>query len=199
MNKKESKIKEQIDSRFEDLKNIIKNNNWPEGSDNLFNYLKKKLNNYSESYSTKQHDTNIIYLNGDPINIDKKICPLMTELWKADILTTNSCEDNVPRGYIWIEFKSQEDFKNFIEIIFVGESYDNNVYQRSISTFPCPGNKWKFKINIFGDDYFDDYENKNNNETVLFYPSVRFPQEDLEYVYNKIKKYNDEKLFKMLN
>jgi hypothetical protein len=48
------------------------------------------------------------------IEIDIKIAPLIKEIWKAGISTVNSCENNVPENYFWIQFRSSSDLEKFL-------------------------------------------------------------------------------------
>ncbi|AYV84193.1 MAG: hypothetical protein Hyperionvirus19_17 [Hyperionvirus sp.] len=146
---------------------------------------------------TDSHETVVLDFFGNEVEIDKKISQLIQELWKADIITRLSSEDNVPEGYVWIQFDTLVDFAKFMDVIFLGEDYKNDVFKRSISDFCYPGKKWKFRVNISGeDDYMDDnddggFENaKNIVKNIRLNPSVRFPHEDQPYVYEKIKKFN---------
>ncbi|AYV80921.1 MAG: hypothetical protein Harvfovirus10_19 [Harvfovirus sp.] len=149
------------------------------------------LSNNVKTEFTKYHETDVLDFFGYEVEIDRNISQLIQELWNADILTTNSCEDNVPKGYVWIEFESPRALEKFMDIIFLGENFENDVFERSISGYDHPGKKWKFKINISGDD--DELDNGNNIVKIInIYPSVRFPQEDTSYVYEKIKKFNSK-------
>jgi hypothetical protein len=45
----------------------------------------------------RQHKTVSVKWDGFEARIDKNIAPLIKELWKADIFTYNSCEENQGR------------------------------------------------------------------------------------------------------
>lgn len=51
------------------------------------------------------------------IDIDCKIYKLIKLIWESDIETVNSCENNVPDGFIWIEFSTYIDFYRFMDIV----------------------------------------------------------------------------------
>lgn len=65
--------------------------------------------------SKRRHEAELVpYHTVQYIEIDKKLVPLMKELWNAGIRTRMSCEDNVPKGYVWIEFRSPSDLDKFL-------------------------------------------------------------------------------------
>jgi hypothetical protein len=49
--------------------------------------------------------------------IDRNIAKLIECLWKLNIFTVCSCEDNVPKDYIWIEFGSGDNAECFLQIV----------------------------------------------------------------------------------
>ena len=51
-------------------------------------------------------------------DIDVEIVPLISEMWKAEIGTCNSCQDTVMHeGYVWIDFETETDFSKFVSIV----------------------------------------------------------------------------------
>jgi hypothetical protein len=44
--------------------------------------------------------------------LTKTIADLILDLWKLDLDTTNSCQDN-PKGFVWIEFSTACWWWNF--------------------------------------------------------------------------------------
>jgi hypothetical protein len=129
------------------------------------------------------------------VKIDKKIAPLISELWKANIMTSNSCENNVPDEFIWIQFEDLRDYKKFLNIIFLHERCDNEILQRAIrgnSENDC----WRYDMSLD-----TDYETNEDGymidddcecEYIEIGVSVRFPQKDLDFVHTKIKNFNEK-------
>jgi hypothetical protein len=85
----------------------------------LFEKIHKVINDARDGFNTDNHETIDLQYNGYIVRIDKKIAHLMQEIWKAGIHTCNSCEDNVPAGYIWIEFSDSKDIKKFLIYCFL--------------------------------------------------------------------------------
>ncbi len=139
------------------------------------------LNNSEENHFIA-HETIKLKYNNQYIDIDKKIAPLITEIWKAGFKTNNSCQNNVPRGYIWISFNDSIDMKKFINIIFQGKNNKEDIIVRGLDS-PCyTPNSWKYKIDIY-----NLYEPVDN---IFVNCSIRFPFTDLKYVYKKILHHN---------
>lgn len=63
-------------------------------------------------------------------DIDEGIAPLIEELWKADIETFNSCQENKP-GIIWIQFASPEDASRSLDIVAQYEDGVDTLYNRA--------------------------------------------------------------------
>ena len=62
--------------------------------------------------------------------IDEEIAPLIEEIWKAGMGTTNSCQENQP-DVAWIEFYSSIDAAEFLDVV-AGEYSDefDSLYNR---------------------------------------------------------------------
>ena len=118
-----------------------------------------------------KHTTTVI----DGINIDYNISELIKLIWECGINTENSCENNVPQDYIWIQFSEYDDYLHFMQIV-VYYCGDEDIVQRSHS-FPehVPG-AW---IHTVHPPEMDD----------PMYPnfSVRFPVADKQFVVNQLK------------
>lgn len=122
--------------------------------------------------------------DGNLINIDKNIAPLISEIWKTNIFTTNSCENNVPKDFIWIEFEAEFDLKEFLFVVFTGMSYYNPTFQRASLTDRHNLLNWQFKMNI---DIGEDDESMIDNEITY---SVRFPKCDYVPVLERFYHFN---------
>ncbi|AYV77238.1 MAG: hypothetical protein Barrevirus22_4 [Barrevirus sp.] len=125
------------------------------------------------------------------IDIDRNIAPLIYELWKANIDTNNSCENNTPEIYghkdtcIWIQFATDDDFYKFISIIFKGISRNSDFFARTACQSKCKL-KWKYSLLIWEDEecYMMEY--------IDISYSIRFPGCDYAYVLQKICNYNKQ-------
>jgi hypothetical protein len=147
--------------------------------------------------SHPNHDTVILKLNGWDIDIDKKISPLISELWEAKIITSNSCEDNVPQGYVWIEFSDANSYQKFIDILFINVKYESDIFKRALSHEDIKDH-WIISTNNGTSEDYEDFDESGNLidlnsvcKKIYLHVSVRFPHKDLNYVYNKIKQYNN--------
>jgi hypothetical protein len=131
------------------------------------------------------------------LDIDKNIAELIECLWKLDIETTNSCENNVPTDYVWIEFFSGADAETFLEIIGKhiykdkADKYEeDDLYQRMKRPADEPPNQWLYSCelgdcneSIINDDLVMDDEFGGFSISI----SVRFPQKDYLVVLNALK------------
>ena len=68
---------------------------------------------YNEISDTKHPQVTVYDPRGWPYEIDVEIAPLIEALWRENINTCNSCQENSP-GIIWIQFESMEDLKRFL-------------------------------------------------------------------------------------
>ena len=104
---------------FEQLVLQKKNMDPRQDLEELFNLFQSKISTRIDGFrdfpSLFKHDFVLI----DGIEIDTYIAPLIRQIWAVGIDTLNSCEENVPRGYIWIEFATSEDLREFLAIVFI--------------------------------------------------------------------------------
>jgi len=78
-----------------------------------------------------EHKTKRVVWGHQEADIDCGIAKLVLELWKADIDTCNSCENNVPKGWVWIEFATTCDAAHFMSIVArVYDEDEDSLYQR---------------------------------------------------------------------
>ena len=125
---------------------------------------------------------------GRYIDIDKNIAPLISELWKACISTSQSCENNCSNIYdhkdecIWIAFSSASDLEKFIGIISNG------------SNFCLDGRFWGFV-----GDFVWKYSIVMDCDKIGY--SLRFPGRDYDYVLKRVVEYNkiSGKIIKVYN
>ena len=75
------------------------------------------------------HKTILVkYFNITEYEIDEEIAELFPYLWNNKIETSLSCQDNVPKNYIWIMFDDYYSFNNFMNIVI--ENTSINEYER---------------------------------------------------------------------
>lgn len=91
-------------------------------SEKILNYHFSSLKNLeflSKSKMHTQHETVKLDcpFNKNPIDIDKGIAPLVTEIWKAGIKTTSCCEADVEhKDMAYLQFLSG-DYEKFMSIV----------------------------------------------------------------------------------
>ena len=132
------------------------------------------------------------------IDIDRGIVELMCHIWRAGIRTSNSCENNVPTDYVWIQFRDTKDLKKFINITFRDIERTSGIYDRSLSEDYDPKNCDRWVYNYDLRDVVQDIEDfdivKNDHDALNLYcfASVRFPKYDYSYILEQFKKHNDK-------
>jgi hypothetical protein len=135
------------------------------------------------------HETELVY-NGTlrkKIKIDKQIANLMEMVWANGIKTCNSCEDNVPKGYIWIEFLTSNDLQKFLDIVFEDVDSDDNLYERAFVYYKHKKDAWQYDTGVFRDD--GEEEGDDGTKEIFVTISLRFPFKDKEFIQNKLTSY----------
>lgn len=143
-----------------------------------------------------KHKTNHIVHGNMEADIDCDISNLILNLWKLDIHTTLSCQSNVPKNYVWIEFFSASDAEKFLDLTAEFDEDFDSIYQNMVSTWGDGREEWRYAVNVM--DYgvkfiFDDNEEIIGEEldgehTFIFAVSVRFPKKHLAFVESRIRK-----------
>ena len=96
------------------------------------------------------------------VNVDEGIAPLLEALWKRNIDTALSCQENKP-GIIWICFTFIEDADKFLRIVMKD---DNLRFETQ--------DLWEWDVNMR--DLNVDYDGTSSGPPEpWFYISVRFP------------------------
>lgn len=120
--------------------------------------------------------------DGDVVNIDTEIVPLIARLWKLGLKTLNSCQDNF--GYVWIELFA-DDVERLLTIIaqsgndFISErareAFCLSPHDRDqlVTVYRRPADYWLLDVDPFS--YDDEPE-------VRLSISLRFPREQLVQV-----------------
>ena len=121
------------------------------------------------------HKTTTLYHNGQGIDIDENIAPMIELLWGLGINTMMSCENNIPLEYIWIQFEKAADYAFFMDIIRprLSPSQLERVFPKLIKG-PVP-NQWF---------HSQTYENIAPNFSSYW---IRFPGSDYSFVMEKLR------------
>jgi hypothetical protein len=148
------------------------------------------------------HETVLVTVGNESANIDKNIAPLIEGLWKLNIDTLLSCENN--NGKVWIDFTSVYDAENFLNIVAKYSEGLNSMYNRIRNEWSDPNNPtkniWEYDPHIMDlgvhqeitkDDFVD--ETFSGKHEFHFTMSVRFPQKDLKSVTNRILNFKPKK------
>ena len=152
----------------------------------LFQIMKYNINRIKASKTRVRHETTRIpHFHGYTCNIDNNISTLIKYIWLYKIDTYNSCENNIPDGFIWIQFASANDADFFLNIVFNNISTYSNEYNRGIRIFKNPLLKsWIYNVNIENDN---DESNVVNGLSIAI--SIRFPKTDYDWICEKFKNY----------
>jgi len=144
------------------------------------------LRNADGSVDDEPHKTvQMIDYRGTVCEIDEMIAPLIGLIWQHGLHTNNSCQDNVPHGYIWIAFDTSNHLKTFLKLIFKGENSARfNEWKTSMSTCPIIVGEYS-EANLANDS-----DTELTPEELLICDfhvccSVRFQQSDLVFVQSK--------------
>lgn len=142
------------------------------------------------------HKARLIKWKDQEAEIDIEIADLILNLWKLELDTFNSCQDDVPRGFVWIQFASAYDAEMFLNYVSEYSEEPNSVYGRITRAWGDPTDlDWLYTPHI--EDYGVD-EKVMDDDTILstftgqheiqFSISVRFPHSDLAFVEKRIRK-----------
>jgi hypothetical protein len=151
-------------------------------------------NAYIDEMTEMKHKTKHIEWNNWEAEVDCKIADLVLNLWKLDLFTYLSCENNVPKNYVWIQFIDAFSAERFLDIVaneWQEESEHDSLYWRVRAEQGYTDLKyWKFDACL--DDLNTHLEVDENDEYAWevstgkpqfnFAMSVRFPQSDLKVV-----------------
>jgi len=154
----------------------------------------------SKTTSKKKHQTVRIIHGDQEADVDKQIAPLIKEMWKADIETYQSCQDNPP-GWVWIQFMSSHDLERFLSIIgdyepTLGSLRDRMRYGYDRVTGRRQG-QWRYvvvaddmAIDTVGTEAGGVQEICVGPPDFMILVGVHFPQADLPLVLKRLKRFN---------
>lgn len=143
-----------------------------------------------------KHKTVTLIIDGYEEEIDEKIAPLIQKLSDLGFRTLNSCEDNVPSGWVWIEFVNASNAENFLNIIAEYSEDRNSLYNRIRQELHSDDDSLFWKYSVLPMDYGveqtlidDEIEETFTGESDFnFTFSIRFPQSDLEQIMAKLSR-----------
>lgn len=131
--------------------------------------------------------------DGELVQVDKGIAPLVSALWQLELIICNTCENN-PGGMIWIEFGHPDDAKYFLTIVAraaqAKPKIEDEILLRMFDYFTHPKTKrpdWESSAH--------HYDGANTKAPYGTAPaeawldiSIRFPQQDYKFVLKAIQK-----------
>ena len=138
-----------------------------------------------------KHDTVALDYQGRKVAIDKKIAPLMKEIWKCGSRTTSSCEDIGDRnsdpdklGICMVMFVDVQDATLFLNAATVFEKGGKSLFNR-MSHCGCRCVKcWECNITPY-DRAYDEIGNQEFYEGPAdygFLVSIYFPASDIKAI-----------------
>jgi hypothetical protein len=126
--------------------------------------------------------------------VDEEIAPLVLELWKAGIVTTNSCQENFP-GIAWIEFLSTRDAKKFLNLIVeypvdTEEPFWETLYGRI--TGCGSDDAWDYNLHLYDRGVDEEVvgneviQNCTGPADFEYSVSIRFPRTDIPLILERL-------------
>ena len=146
-----------------------------------------------------EHRTVHVTLGDRQADIDEKIAPFVKEMWRADIVTSQSCQDSPP-GWIWLEFVSQFHVETFLNIVgdyenTVGSLHDRMLHNYDRLARPRVG-QWRFEaiVHDMGVDIVEDGAGEREEYAgcpdFAVFISMHFPQDDLPQLLARLRRFN---------
>jgi hypothetical protein len=136
---------------------------------------------------------------GQQAKIDEEIAPLVKEIWLADIVTSQSCQDNPP-GWIWLEFPSSFDLEEFLDIVGDYEGTVGSLHDRMLHGYDRLGGprvgQWRYEAIVHDvavyivEDGAGEHEEYGGSPIFTVLVSLYFPHADLPQVLARLKRFN---------
>lgn len=141
--------------------------------------------------------------------IDKNISELIYNIWLTKIGTIMSCEANVPKNYIWIQFASEKDLHRFLEVVFIGTDVDTQAANRALGSSEDYDDTWDYSMSydlvtlsdINGTPEIDKKTDPGVGVVSTDTPdvigkitsahSIRFPSQDYDFILKRFKQHNN--------
>ncbi len=154
-----------------DIKNLINNMN-DDFIKNVLLYGLKCAEDETDNYYDKYVDHKII--NVGDMMVDEKIAPLVLLLCKMGMPVINSCEDDIPANYVWIELKNIDDITRIINILFVNRTKVDTLYKKY--------KYWKINTNMYN-------LSSDNQLKLKLSLNWKFPKSDYDEIYRRISEH----------
>lgn len=148
-----------------------------------------------------KHKTVYVKVGMFEAEIDEEIAPLIEEIWKADMGTTNSCQEN-QSGIAWIGFTTSFEAAEFLDIV-AGEysaefdSLYNRIRGKWDSTSDPVQGMWQYSLYPVDVSVrqWDVDENTIDEEAIgsrefIFHVSIRFPRTDIDVLLQRMREFN---------
>lgn len=129
--------------------------------------------------------------------IDVEIAPLIEQIWRSGIETTNSCQEN-PTGRVWIEFLTAFDAADFLDAVVGGFSQNPNSMYARIRQDSEEKERWEYSVHPrdasleqvwLSDDEMQEVP--TGPPEFVFSHSIRFPKSDLPLVIERMRGFNE--------
>ena len=147
--------------------------------------------------SKRRHKAERVRVGDQAALIDKKIVPLIKELWRAGLRTVMSCQAD-GYGLVWVDFDDVSNGIRFLNIVARFEPEKGSLYRRMLRHDKEDINEW-WLYEVFESD-LGLHDEKPGNEwhagkpDFLFTFTVRFPPADLAEVVTRLKEHNRQKI-----
>lgn len=119
-------------------------------------------------------------------DVDEGLADLILNLWKLDIYTSMSCENNNDDNIVWLNFPHAIESEKFMN---VAVKYDTDMYHRAMGytdedDWTIDTNLENYGVDLIFDEKDEDIVDEKFNGTNDFYLSVsiRFSISDLKEV-----------------
>jgi hypothetical protein len=146
-----------------------------------------------------EHRTVHVALGDQQADVDKEIAPLVKGMWRAGIMTSQSCQD-CPPGWIWLEFLTPYDLEKFLNILGAYEDTVGSLHDRILHGYDRLGSprvgQWRYEAIVHDmavdivDDGKKDREQYAGAPDFAIYISLNFPGTDLPAVLKRIQGFN---------
>ena len=125
------------------------------------------------------------------IPIDEDLTELMNAIWQMDLITFNSCQDNIPTTYTWVEFSIQSGLR-FLDILQqyhpLPEVYEGNVLGYRMVDLDPGETRDRYIPPASGRWLYEFLPAPYHQPNTL---SIRFPNTDIKAITKTLEKHRD--------
>jgi hypothetical protein len=136
--------------------------------------------------------------DGELVEVDKGIAPLLQSLWAMNMTTYNSCQNN-GGGIIWLEFDNGLDAQQFVTIVARGaersEGAEDHMMDRIRGCGGCGTNRANWRYDLLRPSNVNESWSESAGARVKDGPaimvmsvSVRFPRQDYRFVLKAVQR-----------